>query len=277
MNFTVDNLKHNLRWLVCSFLGLFHFVIMAMSVVSVRALIVSQGISVYELFGNGSKLITAGGLLVFTEILILVSVILMLAASCVIILREMFAINIPSHFGPISLNNIGKICHLAYGATNVQLLISAIVVLVANMGLLKSVSPAFGCYLSILLSVGSVVGFYFLEKYVPAFAPVCNDIPKKVAAPAPNVKYVCEACGESASQDAAFCSKCGGKVVACVTPAPNVTHYCSKCGATAAATSAFCGKCGGAVVANNIPTCPNCGAIVKEGAAFCGSCGTKLQ
>ena len=26
MNFTVDNLKHNLRWLVCSFLGLFHFV-----------------------------------------------------------------------------------------------------------------------------------------------------------------------------------------------------------------------------------------------------------
>lgn len=283
MNFSVDNVKRNTRWLACAFLGIFHFVILAMNTIAAFVEMgkksESEGISGYDTLGEAilESELDGGVFLFICQLFILIAAIAMLIAAAVIIIKEFFGVAIPDSFGPVKLKTVGNITHLAYAALHVLLLIAVIVVCVANteseefLGETWTMGyrPAFGFFLSFILSIGSFVGLYFLEKLVPGF--------KGDGAASAKVAYACEACGEGAKKGAAFCSKCGGKVVARVTPAATATHYCSKCGATAAEGAAFCAKCGGAVVKNDIPTCPNCGAIVKEGAMFCGGCGTKLQ
>lgn len=283
MNFTVDNVKRNTRWLVCAFLGVFHFVILAMNTIAAFAKMggksESQGFSGYETLGEtllDSKL--DGGVFLFIcQLFILIAAIAMLIAAAVIIIKEFFGVNIPASFGPIKLKTVGNITHLVYAALHILLFIAIIVVCIANGETEKflgqtyktGVRPAFGFFFSLILSIGSFVGLYFLEKKVSGFSGESVSSAK--------VEYVCESCGTSAKKGAAFCSACGGKVVTRVTPAAAATHYCSKCGATALAGASFCVKCGGAVVENDTPKCPNCGNIIKEGAVFCGVCGSKLQ
>lgn len=283
MNFSVDNVKRNTRWLVCAFLGIFHFVILAMNTIAAFVDMgkksESEGLSGYETLGEATldSGLDGGAFLFICQLFVLIAAIAMLIAAAVIIIKEFMGVSIPDAFGPVKLKTVGGIIHLAYAALHILLLISIIVVCIANteseefLGetYTMGVRPAFGFILSFILSIGSFVGLYFLEKLVPGF--------KGDGAASAKVAYACESCGTSAKKGAAFCSKCGGKVVARVTPAATATHYCSKCGATAAEGAAFCSKCGGAVVKNDVPTCPNCGAIVKEGAVFCGGCGTKLQ
>ncbi len=283
MNFTVDDVKRNTRWLVCAFLGIFHFVILAMNTIAAFAKSggksESQGFSGYETLGETllDSELDGGVFLFICQLFILIAAIAMLIAAAVIIIKEFFGVSIPDSFGPVKLKSIGNITYFAYAALHILLLIAVIVVCIANGETEKflgqtyktGVRPAFGFFFSLILSIGSFVGLYFLEKKVPGFTGEGTSSAK--------IAYVCESCGTSAKKGAAFCTKCGGKVVTRVTPAATATHYCSKCGATASAGAGFCAKCGGAVVENDIPKCPNCGAIVKEGAAFCGVCGNKLQ
>ena len=105
----------------------------------------------------------------------------------------------------------------------------------------------------------------------------------------------CRQCGSELKEGAAFCSKCGYKVVNQadekieISP-PVIGTVCSKCGAPLKEGAAFCNACGASTapavempgqaavsLENSTPKvsslCSKCGAPLKEDTAFCNACG----
>lgn len=52
---------------------------------------------------------------------------------------------------------------------------------------------------------------------------------------------------------------------------------CERCGAEQPREAAFCSRCGNRLIPEDAALCPNCGSVIQEGALFCTNCGTKLQ
>ena len=277
MDFSVDNIKKNLKWLVGAFLGLFHFVWLAIpfanAFVAYDGKSQSEGISGYTVIGEEFAALDAGFLASLFQALALGAAVLLLAISAYMIIKNIFGIELPEKLADIvNVKKVGDYTLLVYGALNVLVFISIIIVCLCNtrslMGMSAGIGMSFGTILVTLLSAGSAGFFMYLEKKNPDMLAGSS------------AKYVCQQCGAPAKAGAAFCASCGGAVVE-VAPqpkAPKMQFVCQQCGEVFKKEAAFCSKCGGKVEAQLPPVwcCENCGDVVKEGVAFCSKCGGKI-
>lgn len=92
----------------------------------------------------------------------------------------------------------------------------------------------------------------------------------------------CTNCGADVPNGAAFCIKCGTKVVS------DLGACCKKCGAKLPENASFCTSCGSKIstltideqneiLDNSIVRCDNCGEPIEEGVLFCTNCGIKVE
>ena len=287
MNFSINNVKANLRGLVCAFLGLFQFILLAIPYASVYSSTLrsswSESLSGYGLLGNKLTdlyeqsfwMEMTGGVVpfIFQLIAFICGIVLLLSAAYLLV-KAFFGVEMPEQFGPVSVAKVRDFALMGYAGANALLFVSLIIISLANseelLGAEMGVGLGFGIFLAVILSVGAFVALKVLEQ----------KMPQLFEAGAPATRYVCEQCGASAKKGAAFCAKCGGKVIEMLP----VTYACEQCGAAAKKGVAFCSKCGGKIVANTAApaapaaaaVCPQCGAALKEGAAFCTTCGCKI-
>ena len=281
MNIQLSTVKKNLRWIVCAFLGLFHWILLSFPYASLYASdgknsedILFSGYAIRnEMFG----LLDAAGIPAFFHLLNIILVIVMLLISIYILtkvflgdlIKKLTKIELPDAIGPAKIKFVCNCCLLVYAVLNILVCIGLIIVCIANTqsfrGATVGVAPGFGTFFSLVLSIGAIIGLKIVEEKFPEFKG--GNIKK----------YVCEACGEASKEGSAFCQKCGGKIVE-VAPAPKTTYICDGCGAKSKAGVAFCSKCGGKIVAHVEETyqCENCGASSKAGSAFCTKCGGKI-
>lgn len=271
--------KNNLKAIVATFLGAFHFVLMAIPFISVFAKGMegteSQGASGYKCFGAELGLIEAGGFMKFTLILFLIVAIALLLIGTYLLLISILGdkVNLPSSFGPVSAEKLCGWTHLGYAGTSILVLLAVIIVSIANTqsmdflgySVKTGITVGFGVIFGVLLAVGSVVGLWFIEK---------KNVLGTTGAVATKSRFVCSQCGAAANKESAFCSKCGGKIVEEVPTKP----MCTACGAPAKKGDIFCSKCGGKVenIAMTKPVCESCGAPAKDDAVFCSWCGGKI-
>lgn len=280
MNFSVNNVKANLRSLVCAFLGLFQFILLAIpyasAYISYGSNSESVGLSGYGVLANDMSEMDAGFLAFIFQLLAFLCGIVLLASAAYLLVKAFFGVELPDAFGPVEVVKVRDWALMGYAGANALLFVSQILISLINseseeffgQTIEAGVGLGFGIFLAVILSVGGFVGLMMLEK----------KMPQLFEAGAPATKFVCEQCGASAKKGAAFCSKCGGKVIETLP----VTYACEQCGASAKKGVAFCSKCGGKIVAKTeapapaAAVCPQCGAALKDGAAFCTACGFKV-
>lgn len=265
-------LKKNLKSFVAATMGLLHFILMALPFRSVKLKVVSatrSSVSGYKCLSAGE--ITGGGFQVFCEILALLAAIGLLLLGSYLIVRA-FLKNDKLPKQPFS--KIMNFVHLGYAASCFLVFVSCVIVALAN----SSSTEAFGATISLkvglgigvillmLLSAGSVVALYILEKK-GIFAGEKEE-PRK---PSVKITYACSQCGAPSAAGIAFCGNCGGKIKASLP----VEYACSRCGDPSDGTVAFCSKCGGQITAKPTPDhfCSNCGKTADADSAFCGDCG----
>jgi rRNA maturation endonuclease Nob1 len=317
MNFSLENVKGNLKGLVCAFLGLFHFIWMAIPYGALYASMGdekhSENFSGYKMFDgelffdpDSIKVGFLGGIF---QILALICAIVLAVSAVYLLVKAFFGVELPEQFGPVQVSKVRDLSMLAYAAANLLVLLSMIIISIANnrteelwgMKLSAGISLGFGLFLVVFLSVGAFVAFTVIEKKYPelleggssektifvcdqcgasakkgaAFCGACGgSVSEKVVLP---TIFVCSGCGAKAKKGVAFCAACGGQVVEQLAPPPTM-FACSSCGAKAKKGVAFCSKCGGQIIEKPIPTyvCEACGEPSKKDVSFCAKCGGKI-
>lgn len=285
----MDILKKNYKAFTAAFLGLFHFILLAIPFVSAFAKMggesESQSVSGYTCLGSHMGELSGGIFLLIAQILFLIAAIGLLLIGAYMLVSAFLGdkINLPQSFGPISPTYLYTWIHLGYAAAGVLMFLATVIVSIANtetqelFGYTMSagISIGFGSILGFVLSAGSFVGVFLLEKngIMGNGGASQSGGPRRVEAVS-RARLVCSQCGQTAQRGSAFCSKCGGKVVEVVPTKP----VCVACGAPAKRGDAFCSLCGGKVeeVAQTKPVCESCGAPAKKGDAFCALCGGKI-
>lgn len=285
----MDILKKNYKALTAAFLGLFHFILLAIPFASAFVKTVgyskSEGVSGYICLGSQMGELKVGIFLQIAQILFLIAAIGLLLIGAYMLLSAFLGdkINLPQSFGPISPTYLYTWIHLGYAVTGILMFVATVVVSIANTksqdfyGYTTSAGVAIGVgsILGFVLSVGSFVGVFLLEKkgIMGNGGASQSSGPRRVEA-VPRARFACSQCGQTAQRGSAFCSKCGGKVVEVVPTKP----VCVACGAPAKRGDAFCSLCGGKIeeVAQTKPVCESCGAPAKKGDAFCSLCGGKI-
>lgn len=268
--------KKNLKSLVAATLGLLHFILMALPFRAVKLQVISANktsVSGYKCLTTGG--ITGGGFQIFCEVLALLAAIGLLALGGYLVVRAFLKNDkMPAGFGKLTFSKLMNFVHLGYAGSCFLVFVSCVIVSLAN----SSSAEAFGATVSLkvglgigvilltLLSVGSVVALFILEKK-GMFAGDVEE-PRKASV---KITYACSQCGAPAAAGAAFCGNCGGKIKASLP----VEYACSQCGDPSDGTVAFCSKCGGQITAKPTPDhfCSNCGAPSTADSAFCGDCG----
>lgn len=281
----MDILKKNYKAFTAAFLGLFHFILLAIPFVSafvkMTGMSQSKGVSGYICLGSQMGELKVGVFLLIAQILFLVAAIGLLLIGAYMLLSSFLGdqLNLPQSFGPISPTYLYTWIHLGYAATGILMFLATVVVSIANTQsgeyYSAGISIGIGSILGFVLSAGSFVGVFLLEKngIMGNGGASQSGGPRRVEA-VPRVRFACSQCGQTAQRGSAFCSKCGGKVVEVVPTKP----VCVACGAPAKRGDAFCSLCGGKVeeVAQTKPVCESCGAPAKKGDAFCSLCGGKI-
>lgn len=280
MNFSVDNLKRNVKTLLCLFFGAFHFVFMAMPYVSAYAKM--DGETQIGFKYNGYKAmsfermegIDLGGFLAFLQIVILIVAIIVLLIGIYSFLKEFCGTELPSQWGNIDVNKVVNIAIRVFNVLMVVLFVFYIIMWIANYEseeyfgyeISGGVRPAWGVVVYTILSIASFVSLIVLPKKVPGFGDTSASV-------AGSSYYVCSNCGSHCKASSKFCDKCGGQVVLAKA------YVCGNCGNTLPSAQSFCNKCGGrAVEVNAKPTyvCANCGTESKAKSGFCTVCGGKI-
>lgn len=217
MKFSMDTVKKNLRWIVGAFLGLFHFILLAIPYASAFASFgsekQSEGISGYTTLSEFGDL-DAGFLVVLFQILALICAVVLLLSSAYVLVKTFFGeqiaaktkFNMPDAFGPVEVKQVASLALLGYAAVNGAVFLSTVIVSIANtqsmFGISAGIGLGFGVFLAVILSFGAFFGLRFVEKKYPEWFG---------GEPAPI--FACEQCGEPAKATVAFCSKCGGKII----------------------------------------------------------------
>lgn len=268
----MDFVKKNLKALVAVFLGLFHFVLLAIPFIGVFAQgFGSKGVPGYLCLGEDMAELEAGGFMKVALILFLIAAIALLLAGVYLLV-----VSLLGDKSNLSSGLAGKLCtwvHMGYAGTSILTFLAVVIVSIANtkttealgISMKSGISIGFGSILGVLLAAGSFAGIWLMEK---------KGIMGDAGDGAMKTRFVCSQCGEVAKKGAAFCLKCGGKVEEVLPTKP----VCSICGAPAKKGAAFCSLCGGKVeeVVPTRPVCEVCGAPGKNGAAFCSLCGGKI-
>lgn len=141
-----------------------------------------------------------------------------------------------------------------------------------------------GWILLVIVTFG-LAAFFVLPYMQAAQAEFYNDLVADEASTdgASNVEnggtqsgIFCSVCGAVSPTGAAFCGKCGSRLVA---PNSLGVRYCPRCGAECKKDAAFCGKCGNKLPEQEKPVdviCPACGAACDADAVVCTQCGRKF-
>ena len=261
------DVKKNLKWIAGAGLGLFHFIFMALSFITVGSGYFSLGLTGYDSLSfdnyDGANM---GFIIPLLHILTLIAGIVLLAVSAYILIGELAAnINLPDSFGGLKVKALGNLTWLIWGGINAALFLFAVIFCIAN----EYTTPGIGAYLMLILNVGGVVALVVLEKKMPhLFAD--NGV-------AGGRRFVCGNCGANAKAGSAFCQVCGGQVVE-VAPPPQMIYFCENCRKPAKQGVPFCSACGGRIVCAPKPVfvCEVCNSPSKPGVAFCSKCGGRI-
>ena len=246
MNFSVDNIKKNIKWLSYLLLCVLMFVFFAFPALksgySLFGYTVGGSFSTYSLLGFD---FAQQG--IFALLLLLTTVVMLLLIGYKLTV-EFFgeAIGASSgkpltmQLGSLDLDFVTKIAGITYIS-----LVGTYFFSLLNATTLSSVSLGYGAWLILIFNALTVAAFEIvLKKLVPGFA---DETPKAPKAPA--VKFKCSQCGSPAPRGAAFCQKCGGKVIEYTPePAPVIVYMCEKCGNRSRKGIAFCSICGGKII-----------------------------
>lgn len=292
----MDMVKKNLKAIVAIFLGVFHFILLAIPFLSSYTegadelaelgelfgiegmnTLKNQSYSGYACLGKTVGEMKVGGFLAFSQIVFLLAAVAFLLIGGYLLTRY-FLKDKMGALGNVDSASVDKMygwIHLTYLLASILTLIAAISVAATNTAnSLNSVdiltlptitTIGFGPILGVLLAVASRIILKILKK-----KGKLDDIDDTAS----RTQFVCTQCGAIAKKGSAFCSKCGGQVVEKMPTRP----MCTVCGAPAKKGDVFCSKCGGKVeeVVPTKPVCEVCGAPAKNGAAFCSLCGGKI-
>lgn len=108
------------------------------------------------------------------------------------------------------------------------------------------------------LGLGAGAGVAVGSQFAGAAGSVMNT---------PSKKVVCKKCGAENTENARFCSGCGGKVAV-------MQVKCFACGAMVDEEMKFCPTCGKSMAP---VICPSCNKECEPGTKFCPMCGVKIE
>ncbi len=248
-----NKLKNNLTYVFCAIIGVINFILLIIPYISSfysydlgewgGKQSNSSGISGYkvmDLWEGGFS----GAMSSLVQLLILIVGIALLLWGILGLLKAMGTFDkLPDKIGNIEAKKIGEYGLFAMAGLNVLLLIFLIIFTASNSesfseyGMESSAGfkLSAGIFISLIITVGAVVGLKFLEKKYPT-----SNNSKE------NVNYICSKCGKKANKEDKFCTACGGEIE---KKSEKKTEYaCSKCGKNVTEQDKFCNECGGTVV-----------------------------
>ena len=283
----LEKIKSNLAYTLCTFLGLFNFILFIFPylAVTVKSTVygysdsgsaTASGYDVMDLWDSDFF----GGTSSFVQILILIVGIVLLIIGTIGLLKAFGVLTtLPEKIEEYTSKKYAILGLLAFAALNALLFVCLFIFSFTGSTTETStyygstykhttdVSLHFGAYVALILSVGAIAVLkYFADK-----------LPQGGATE--SVEYVCTKCGKKAKASEKFCNACGGAIEKKVKLP--VEYVCTKCGKKAKATDKFCSACGGAVekqVKRPMEyVCSQCGASAKATDKFCILCGGTID
>lgn len=280
----MDMIKKNLNWLLCAALGVLQFILFAIPYFAVfvdAGTFGSQsenfsGYTVIDLMGDDKWEEFSGFGSVMssiTQILILITGIVLLAIGAIGLLKEFANVDITDMLGNLNLKKVSEYGIYAYGGLNVLLLIFMIIFTASNTesfgGYTLGIRFSAGLFITLVIAGAAI----FALVYIPKKFPVDEN--------APSVTYVCGQCGKKANAKSQFCNVCGGQILAKAAE-PKMIYVCGQCGKKSSAKNKFCNVCGGQIVAKlpepkPVYVCSGCGKSAKASEKFCSVCGGAIE
>ena len=278
----MDKIKSNLNYVLCAFLGLFHFVFLSFRYITAfmsydgeregEKLCSGYGLMEFELFegADGRFLVILAAII---QILLLVLAFAMLVVGVMALLKSFGQFDqFPDQIGGFETSKLAGWALLGYGAANVLILLLLIIFGFANTesyGRLRGgVCAGFGIFFTAFFALAGALCPILLPKFVPGINEGGDN-------GGITLTYRCAKCGARASKTEKFCKACGGSVVSEVVKQYN--YVCNKCGKRMRQSDRFCNACGGSVVAVEVKNyeylCGNCGKKMRKTDRFCNACG----
>ena len=281
----MDKIKANLNYVLCAFLGAFHFVMMSFNFISYFYKFNGEGDS-NGIF-NGYGMMNFGDFEYFDakwiaiingilQILLLIAAVGLLVYGVMGLLKAFGVFEqFPDKIGGFDSKKLASLAMFGYVAITALMFILLII-----WGICNTESESYGGYKE---KMGFRAGFgaYFALIFSGLIAATPIVLPKYVSglneetSGGPQIVYTCTNCGKRAPKGVRFCNACGGNVAASVVKQYN--YICTGCGRKMKKTDRFCNVCGGAVQAVEIKQfeyiCGGCGRKMKKTDRFCNACG----
>ena len=277
----MEKIKANLNYVLCTFLGAFHFVMLAFTYYT--AFYKYSGESDSEKFCNGYKVMSFGlfddskaqwlsVIIGILQILLLVAAVGLLVYGILGLLKA-FGIfdKLPNKIGAFDSKKLASLALMGYAAITLLMFILMIIYGICNTqsmyGYKVGLRVGFGGYFALIFAGLIAAAPLVLPKYV-------SGLNEETSA-GPQVTYVCTNCGKKAPKGVRFCNACGGNVAASVVK--QYSYVCTGCGRKMKKTDRFCNICGGAVQPVEVKmfeyVCGGCGRKMKKTDRFCNVCG----
>ena len=232
----MEKIKANLNYVLCTFLGAFHFVMLAFTYYT--AFYKYSGESDSEKFCNGYKVMSFGlfddskaqwlsVIIGILQILLLVAAVGLLVYGILGLLKA-FGIfdKLPNKIGAFDSKKLASLALMGYAAITLLMFILMIIYGICNTqsmyGYKVGLRVGFGGYFALIFAGLIAAAPLVLPKYV-------SGLNEETSA-GPQVTYVCTNCGKKAPKGVRFCNACGGNVAASVVK--QYTYVCTGCGTT---------------------------------------------
>ena len=281
----MDKIKANLNYVLCAFLGAFHFVMLAFNYVTAFSKYGSERES--EGLFTGYKLLSFSDLegcqaewlaiiIAILQILLLIAAVGLLVYGVMGLLKAFGVFDqFPNKIGNFDSKKLASLALMGYAAVTALLFVLLII-----WGICNTESMSWGSE-KVKIGIRAGFGAYFVLIFSGLIAAAPIVLPKYVSglneetSGGPQITYVCTNCGKRAAKGVRFCNACGGNVAANVVKQYN--YICTGCGRKMKKTDRFCNVCGGSVQAVEVKqfeyVCGGCGRKMKKTDRFCNVCG----
>lgn len=281
----MEKIKANFNYVLCTFLGAFHFVMMSFNYISLffkadgeRD---SNGVcNGYEMMkfsdfkhADAQWIAIINGIL---QILLLIAAVGLLVYGVMGLLKAFGVFEqFPDKIGGFDSKKLASLAMIGYVAITALMFVLLIIWGICNTesqdyygySFKQGYRAGFGAYFALIFSGLIAATPIVLPKYVPGL--------NEETSAGPQIVYVCTNCGKKAPKGVRFCNACGGNVAASVVKQYN--YICTGCGRKMKKTDRFCNVCGGSVQAVEIKqfeyVCGGCGRRMKKTDRFCNVCG----
>ncbi len=253
----LDKIKKNISYAMCAVMGFLNFILLAFPYISSfysydlgewgGKQSGSEGISGYDvmdLWDGGFSGVMSSFLQLFALLLGIA-----LLAWGVLGLLKAFGIfdKLPDKVIGIESKKIGEYGLFGLAGLNVLLFVFLIILSIANTETVQEfgmeskagIRLSAGIFITMIVTIGAVVGLKYLEKKLPA------------ADSGETVTYVCAKCGKKARANDRFCNACGGEIEKKVVVKEE--YACVQCGKRASGKDKFCHACGGEIKVKEAP------------------------